>query len=111
MSCPLVLLLNILAGVCGDGRGVEGLGVPPVPQRSHGISEEHKLTRERADYSWRGRLTPSFAMRVSSVVGFMPSLSAAPPGPRIRQPVLSSTARMCSSSTSTSLGLQRDEAA
>ena len=32
---------------------------------------------------------PSFFMRASSVVGFRPSASAAPPGPRTRQPVRS----------------------
>jgi hypothetical protein len=32
---------------------------------------------------------PSFFMRASSVVGFSPSASAAPPGPRTRQPVRS----------------------
>jgi hypothetical protein len=42
-----------------------------------------------------GRVIPSFAMRVSSVVGGMPSRSAAPPTPRTRQRVLSSTLLMC----------------
>ena len=47
---------------------------------------------ERRQSQWCvGRLRPSFAMRVSSVVGLSPSRSAAPPAPRIRQPVLSRT--------------------
>ncbi len=50
-----------------------------------------------------GRRSPSLAMRVSSVVGLSPSRSAAPPCPRTRQPTLSSTARMCSFSTSASV--------
>ena len=45
-------------------------------------------------------------MRVSSVVGFIPSRTAAPPAPRMRHAELSSTARMCSRSTSISLGLR-----
>ena len=38
-------------------------------------------------------------MRLSSVVGLRPRRSAAPPAPRMRQLVLSSTARMCSISS------------
>jgi hypothetical protein len=33
------------------------------------------------------RVMPSFAMRVSNVVGLMARISAAPPAPRMRQPV------------------------
>ena len=45
-------------------------------------------------------------MRVSSVVGLSPSRWAAPPAPRIRQPALSSTPRMCSRVTSVSVALR-----
>ena len=55
----------------------------------------------------RGRWSPSFAMRVSRVVALSPSCSAAPPAPRIRHLVLSSTPLMCSFSTSASLTLRR----
>ena len=40
-----------------------------------------------------GRVRPSLIIRVSSVVGWRPSSSAAPPMPRMRQLVLSSTLR------------------
>ena len=56
-------------------------------------------------YADLGRRSPSLARRVSSVVGRSPSRSAAPPVPRIRQPVLSRTLRMCSVSTSVSFSL------
>ena len=52
-----------------------------------------------------GRQIPSFAMRVSSVVGRSPSRSAAPPDPRTRQPLLSRTLRICSLATSASATL------
>jgi hypothetical protein len=57
-------------------------------------------------YDARGRANPSLAIRVSRVVGFTPSRSAAPSVPRIRHPVLSSTLRMCVFCTSSSLVLQ-----
>ena len=41
-----------------------------------------------------GRLRPSLAIRVSSVVGRSPSRTAAPPEPRTRHPASSSTSRM-----------------
>lgn len=41
-----------------------------------------------------GRVRPSFVIRDSSVVGARPSRSAAPPAPRIRHAVASSTRRM-----------------
>jgi hypothetical protein len=41
-----------------------------------------------------GRRTPNFAMRLSRVVGFIPRTSAAPPGPRTRQPTRFITSRM-----------------
>ena len=41
-----------------------------------------------------GRRIPSLAIRVSSVLGFRPSRSDAPPAPRIRQAQLSRTLRM-----------------
>ena len=50
--------------------------------------------RRSPSYARCGRLSPSLARRVSSVVGLDPSRSAAPPGPRTRQPALSSTLRM-----------------
>ena len=53
-----------------------------------------------------GRLIPSLAMRVSSVLGLSPSRSAAPPVPRTRQPALSSVLRMWSRSTSSSASLR-----
>lgn len=48
----------------------------------------------------RRRVRPSLAIRVSKVVGLIPSRSAAPPVPRIRHPAVSSTMRMWSRSTS-----------
>ena len=52
-----------------------------------------------------GRLSPSLAIRVSSVVGWRPSRSAAPPAANAPA-VLSSTPRMWSFSTSTSFALR-----
>ena len=75
---------------------------PRIP-RNRGESPECRS-------QWRGRCSPSFAMRVSRVVALSPSWSAAPPTPRIRHLVLSSTPLMCSFSTSASLTLRRVEA-
>ena len=49
------------------------------------------------------RVIPSLFIRASSVVGFMPRCSAAPRSPLTRHPVSSSTARICSRSTSSSV--------
>jgi hypothetical protein len=49
------------------------------------------------------RRIPSFLMRESSVVGLMPRTSAAPPGPRTRQPVCSSARRMWARSEASSV--------
>ena len=53
---------------------------------------ESLLTAGHAPLS--GRRIPSLAIRVSSVLGFRPSSSDAPPGPRIRHAQLSRTPRM-----------------
>ena len=42
-----------------------------------------------------GRLIPSLAMRASKVVGLRPSISAAPPTPRMRQPQSCKTPSIC----------------
>ena len=48
-------------------------------------------TPEMSGATARGRRSPSFAMRLSSVLGFIPSSSAAPPLPRMRHAALSRT--------------------
>ena len=63
-------------------------GVRGLPQGG----PEGLLTLGHAPLS--GRRIPSLAIRVSSVLGFSPSRSDAPPGPRIRQAQLSRTLRM-----------------
>ena len=53
-------------------------------QRTHGIPEAGRAARlANIAYLRSGRLRPSRAIRVSSVVGFRPSRAAAPPSPRI----------------------------
>jgi hypothetical protein len=60
----------------------------------------HQLYPAKLDYLGLGfRAMPSRAIRLSSVVGLRPRRSAAPPRPRTRQLVLSSTARICSTSS------------
>lgn len=70
------------------------------PVRSHARERTRNYESERA---LPGRVIPSFAIRDSSVVGFMPSCSAAPLGPRMRQPAFSRTRSRWSLSTSSSV--------
>ena len=49
---------------------------------------------------YQGRRMPSFFNLDSSVVGLRPNVSAAPPLPRIRQPLAWSTLSKCSDSIS-----------
>ena len=60
-----------------SGRGVEFAG--------EAITEKRTVLRDCYFLT-----IPSFFMRASRVVGFSPSASAAPPGPRTRQAVRSS---------------------
>lgn len=99
---------------------VSGLGKPerkrrhPIGSKSHGASPiywrlaqdlhdsrgfpfenfDRESISKRHEVDWVGRLIPSFAIRASRVVGLMSNRSAAPPLPRIRQPVFSSTNRI-----------------
>jgi hypothetical protein len=65
----------------GDPRIAIARDAPAVPPRA-GARDRYFLT------------IPSFFMRASSVVGFSPKASAAPPGPRTRQPVRSRMRKM-----------------
>ena len=125
-----------LFGPDGTGAGVPGAaagdregrrhedasGKPRTSDRAgaaHGAVESARRRRSVGRRPWRARaappaplrLMPSLVIRLSSVVGLSPSSSAAPPLPRIRPPVDSSTDRMCSVSTSTNLRLLRRVAA
>ncbi len=68
---------------------------------------QHRGGRPECRSQRRARWSPNFAIRVSRVVALSPSRSAAPPTPRIRHAVLSSTLLTCSLSTSTSRTLCR----
>ena len=81
-------------------RGMNRLAATIAARRRGGTSgRAPDITEDARDagvprrccHEWPGRLIPSLAMRVSSVVGFRPSCSAAPPAPRIRHAVLVST--------------------
>src|SRR5215213_6858282 len=86
------LLILTVQKVSGAGFDRNTRGCPRHLRDAPRIPGEKGLAR--GGQTWPGRLSPSFAIRVSSVVGFNPSLSAAPAAPRIRQPVASSTVRM-----------------
>src|SRR5262245_11125689 len=80
--------MNTLTPAAGLWVGLAVVIQSPVQRRSFGILEV--LTRLGL-HLLIGRLMPSFAIRVSRVVGFTPSRSAAPSAPRTRQFDASST--------------------
>ena len=86
----------------GHGPGVRGTH-PPASQRPHDMPEA-VLGRSRTSETELGHAGLERRGLQAEAVGRAPA-------PRIRQPVFSSTARMCSFSTSASFGLRRDAAA
>jgi hypothetical protein len=61
------------------------------------VVEDEGRVKPQKKYAFSGihfLAIPSFSIRDSKVVGFKPSISAAPPGPRIRHSVRSSTRRI-----------------
>ena len=93
---PMLLCCLELPSIGGFGAANRAVVFPRIAEgaRNAGVSDA-------------ARWSPNFAMRVSRVVALSPSRSAAPPTPRIRHAVLSSTLLTCSLSTSTSRTLCR----
>ena len=105
---PSALAVGGAGGAVMASAGEEHLKLAAETRLQFQLSAAINSGRNRhtaTGYAAFGRQIPSLAIRVSSVVGLSPSRSAAPLFPRMRQPALSSTVRMCAFSTSTSFAL------